>query len=87
MSCFWNLYLDVVRNGELRLSRPDPSEMDPDASCCLDVVEGGVCSEAEIAEILGVEEEEVSATIRDALRQLRRYQLVDPVRSHFVSAL
>lgn len=75
VSCAHHLYLDVSqRTGRLTLNRPElePHELEPGASCALDVAEHGGASLDEIAAAMGVSRErirqiEVRAMARAAL--------------------
>jgi hypothetical protein len=56
VSCRYNLYLDVQKSGNVTLNFPDlePGEVAPDASCALDVADGGANTIDAVGEMLNV---------------------------------
>ncbi len=61
VSCKWNLYLDVTRNGSITMNFPDmdPEEMPPCGSCALDIADDGPHTLQEVGDIMNLTRERV----------------------------
>lgn len=75
VGCRYNLYLDVTTAGSLMLRSPEQEvwDMDPAASCALDVADrrGGLTG-AELAELIGVSRQRASQIERTAQERMMR---------------
>lgn len=83
VSCKYNLYLDVGKDGSLKLASPgrEPHEVPDDWSCALDVAERGGSSLEDIGNALNVGRERVrqieETALEHVLRRARRTPLND----------
>jgi len=79
VSCRWNLYLDVMDNGSLKLNFPDlePDQMDTRFSCALDVADRGGSKLETVGYAMNIVRERVRQVEAAALRELGHFT-VDP---------
>lgn len=59
VGCRWNLYLDVTRNGGIKLNFPDLEPDEMQHSCALDVAEDGELDMASVADIMNLSRERI----------------------------
>jgi hypothetical protein len=73
VGCKLNLYLDVNSFGGLKLNWPDvdPMDIDPAASCALDIANGGATSLVSVGRLLNLTRERVRQLEDIALAKLR----------------
>ena len=74
LSCRWNLYCDVSKQGGLKLNRPDlePWEMPPGASCVLDAADAGGLTLEDVGELMNLSRERIRQIEAAALSKLRK---------------
>lgn len=79
VSCIHNLFLDVGEDGSIKRRHDEPWDMPADASCALDVADGGPQTCERVAEVLGVSPGRVSqietvahAALREELESWRQ---------------
>ena len=69
VGCRFNLYLDVRRNGNLKMNFPDIDPTEMEESCALDVADRGWHSPLRIAPLMNV--------TREAVRQIEQAALAE----------
>lgn len=74
VGCAFNLYLDVNKNGNIKLNFPDLEPGEMAHSCILDVTRKGAVSTERVAELLNM--------TRERVRQIER-KLKDKLRTSF----
>jgi len=75
VSCRHNLYLEVDKKGGIVERFSDPSEVPPNQSCTLDIVdEFGMLDPPEIGRVMGLTPHAVGAIEAAGLRNLRSYR-------------
>lgn len=77
VSCQYNNYLDIQKDGTIKHLPMYVEEMDPETSCALDAVgpRGGMAyTDDEISVITGIETSEVRVLVDTAIRRLRHYR-------------
>jgi hypothetical protein len=80
--CRYHLHLDV---GDRTVVHREPPPADtPPASCALDEAEQGAHTDEELAEVLGVPEDEVRDVLARALRRLRDHTQADVLHAIFL---
>jgi Sigma-70, region 4 len=72
VACKYHTFLDVTRNGSLKLNFPDRQPWELKESCVLDLAEGGMTLE-EVGEHLNLTRERVRQLEQRGLRKLERY--------------
>ena len=84
VTCRYNLFLDVTERGEIRYNYAgtEPGEMDPKASCALDVVDSfdyskGPLPQERLAELVGCSRDTVTSVIQKALATLQETTAAD----------
>lgn len=75
VACQWNLYLDVLDNGSLKLNFPDiePHEMDPKASCTLDVADRGGANLETVGKAMNLVRERIRQVEEAAIYELEHF--------------
>jgi hypothetical protein len=88
VSCQYNNYLDVDKQGKITRIRTDPhthlpmlhEDVDPATSCAWDVAEQGEFTEEEIADMLDTTTGDIHGAVEGALRKLRHFGVVLELR-------
>lgn len=73
VACKWNLYLDVMENGAIKLNRPDIDPGDMKESCVLDAAEQGGLGLEEVGALMNVTGERIrqlEVKLLEILREL-----------------
>jgi hypothetical protein len=74
VGCKWNLYLDVNWAGTIKLNFPDidPDEMDPRASCVLDIADQGGVALEKVGEAMNLTRERIRQIEKLAVKKFWR---------------
>lgn len=74
VGCQFNLYLDVAKNGNLKLNFPDiePGQMPPTGSCALDVAARGVQRLEDVGRLMNITRERVRQIEERAMPKVER---------------
>lgn len=72
VSCRYNLYLDVRRDGIMRLNFPDREPDEMMTSCALDLAEDGPRTLDQVAVLMGMSRERARQIEEGAMAQVRR---------------
>lgn len=72
VSCRYNLYLDVRRDGVIKLNFPDRDPDEMTTSCALDLAEDGPRTLDQVAVLMGMSRERARQIEEGAMAQVRR---------------
>jgi len=72
VSCRYNLYLDVRRDGIIKLNFPDRDPDEMTTSCALDLAEDGPRTLDQVAALMGMSRERARQIEEHAMNQIRR---------------
>lgn len=86
VTCRYNLYLEVLPNGAVRLPFPErePEDVPPEASCALDVADGGANRREEVSALMNISREAVRQIEDQVIRRIR-HRRGDSLREYSVS--